>query len=343
MTSWRAWLRPAAIGLGLGFAAGVTDGATWPTLPAWAFPLNPPSSGDAPAYDRVKPLRVPGSKVRFTEAQLNDLFAAPDWFPDSHSNMPQVVAHGRAPEVIACGFCHTADGQGRPENASLAGLPAGYIVRQVEDFKSGARRSAWPGPYRPADLMIHTATYASAEEIASAANYFSQQRLTSHVRVIERSRVPRSRVVGWVYVAIAGAGDEALGERLMEFAPDPIRHENRDGGLRYVAYVPPGSIARGRAIATTGADGLTVACITCHGDRLQGLGLIPRLAGRYPTYLLRQLVAFQVGARAAATAQPMLAVVEKLRISDMIDVAAYAASLQDASRRPLQAHAESPP
>ena len=32
---------------------------------------------------------------------------------------------------FACGFCHRADGLGEPESASLAGLPAEYIVRQV--------------------------------------------------------------------------------------------------------------------------------------------------------------------------------------------------------------------
>jgi len=66
---------------------------------------------------------------------------------------------------------------------------------------------------------------------------------------------------------------------------------------------------------------------SCHGDTLQGAGLIPPLAGRSPTYIVRQLVAFQTGARAGANAQFMLPVVGKMALSDMIDVAAYAASL----------------
>jgi cytochrome c553 len=270
-----------------------------------------------------------------TEAQLNDLFTAPDWFPESHSPMPEVVARGRAPDVYACGYCHTPGGQGRPENASLAGLPAPYIVQQMADFKSGTRHSAWLGPYRPADRMIHTATYATDDEVESAAEYFSEQRLKSHVRVVERSRVPRSRVVGWVYVDIPGAGDEPLGERLLEFAPDALRHESRDDELRYIAYVPRGSIGRGRSLANISANGTTTACITCHGNRLQGVGLVPGLAGRSPTYLLRQLFAFQTGARSAATAQPMLPVVAKLKIRNMIDVAAYAASLQPEAPTPV--------
>ena len=37
--------------------------------------------------------------------------------------MPDIVAKGRKPEVIACAYCHTPTGQGRPEN-SAAGRPA---------------------------------------------------------------------------------------------------------------------------------------------------------------------------------------------------------------------------
>jgi cytochrome c553 len=58
------------------------------------------------------------------------------------------------------------------------------------------------------------------------------------------------------------------------------------------------------------------------------MGLVPRIAGRSPTYLIRQLLAFQTGARAGITGQPMLPVITRLKIGDMIDVAAYAASLE---------------
>src|ERR1700736_1274519 len=116
------------------------------TAPAWVFPLNPPVIGAPAAFDRVKPLHLAHSDGTFTEAQLRDLFAAPDWYPKSHSTMPDVVARGRAPNVYACGYCHTPSGQGRPENAALAGLPVSYIVQQVADFKSGAWHSIWSGP-----------------------------------------------------------------------------------------------------------------------------------------------------------------------------------------------------
>jgi cytochrome c553 len=61
--------------------------------------------------------------------------------------------------------------------------------------------------------------------------------------------------------------------------------------------------------------------------KLQGVGLIAPLAGRSSTCIIRQLVAFKTGARMGANGQPMLAVVAKLKIGKMIDLAAYAASL----------------
>ena len=293
-------------------------------VPTWVYPVNPPAPENAPPFDSVKPLHIPDSKVAFTEAQLNNLFEAPDWRPGSHPAMPKVVAHGNPPDVYACGFCHTPSGQGRPENASLAGLPAQYIVQQVADFKSGARRSPLRGVYGPTDRMIATATHVTMEDAAAAAEYFSAQQLKPRVVVLERSRVPRSHVVGWLYVAAKGGGDEPLGERLLEFAPDAERHERRDDEMRYVAYVPVGSVARGESLAHSPAT----PCVTCHGEGLRGVGLIPPLAGRSPTYILRELLAFKTGTRASTSGEPMRAVVGSLQLNNMIEVAAYAGSLQ---------------
>ena len=273
-------------------------------------------------------MHLSGSQRQFTEAQLNDLFYAPDWYPDSHSAMPDIVLRGRAPTTFACGYCHSPSGQGRPENASLAGLPAAYIVQQVADMKSGARGSAWHGgPYRPVDLMRKVAANASDADVIAAADYFAAQTLRPRVTVIERARIPRMRVIGWVYALDPHGGHEALGQRLIEWSPDPSRHERRDDVMRYTVFVSPGSVKRGRRIATTGQDAGAQACSSCHGAHLQGVGLIPPLAGRSPTYLMRQLVAFQTGDRAGDAAAPMQPVAAKLSLADMIAVAAYAGSL----------------
>jgi hypothetical protein len=91
------------------------------TTPAWAYAVNPPPvAGAQPARDDGSPKHVPGSTLALTLPQIRDLFNPPDWHPDNHAAMPEIVSHGRRPDVRACGYCHLPNGQGRPENASLA-------------------------------------------------------------------------------------------------------------------------------------------------------------------------------------------------------------------------------
>jgi cytochrome c553 len=147
------------------------------------------------------------------------------------------------------------------------------------------------------------------------------------VRVVERALVPATHVEGWVYVADAGTRREPLAGRILELAPDVSRHEMRDDHLRYLAYVPPGSLARGKSLVRTGASSATTGCVSCHGADLLGAGLAPPIAGRSPTYLLRQLLALQTGARAGVGAALMKTVVAGIGLDDMVAAAAYAASL----------------
>ena len=107
------------------------------SFPAWAYPWVPDFKV-APADD--VPQHVPDSAASFTIKQERDLFFVPDWHPEDHPTMPDVVANGRMPDVRACGSCHRAAGTGGPENASLAGLPEAYIMQQIADYKSGARK-----------------------------------------------------------------------------------------------------------------------------------------------------------------------------------------------------------
>ncbi len=260
----------------------------------------------APAPDGSQPLQVPNSQARFTRAELTDLFSVPDWHPTEHPPMPAIVAQGRKPDVYACGYCHLPGGEGRPENASLAGLPAQYIIRQVRDIATHARRIPWTGPeYRPAAFMTRVADNATDAETAEAAAYFSAMTLRKRrADVIETDRVSRMHVAGWMYVPTAGAGDEPLGARILEVARDLERHELRDSAAEYVAYVPMGSVERGHRLATTGGSG-ALPCAGCHGAELRGVGEVPPIAGRSPSYLLRQLVAFRTGARDTPAAAPM--------------------------------------
>jgi cytochrome c553 len=70
-----------------------------------------------------------------------------------------------------------------------------------------------------------------------------------------------------------------------------------------------------------------VACGICHGRDLKGLGNIPGIAGRSPSYIVRQLFDFQTGNRAGVNSALMKPVVENLSMDDMIALASYSASL----------------
>jgi cytochrome c553 len=100
----------------------------------------------------------------------------------------------------------------------------------------------------------------------------------------------------------------------------------RDPMSGFVAYVPTGSIAKGKELANTG-NGKTLPCGICHGRTLQGLGDVPAIAGRHPNYLVRQLWNMQNGERVGTSAALMQQVVEKLDNDDMLAIAAYVASL----------------
>jgi cytochrome c553 len=309
-------------------------GAAEPAIPYpdWLFPIdeaqllafkNPPKT--PPKLDDVELLSIPGSSQKYTLARINDKFNAPDWQPASHGPLPAIVANGRKPKIIACGYCHTPTGQGRPENSALAGLPEAYIKEQLLDFRGGKRPAIGPDGYLPSRGMHEVALAMTDAEIDETAKFFSRQKLGRRVYVVESVNIPRAEPSDWVYKEVGGSED--LGDRLLEVAPDITRHQYRDDRMQYTAYVPPGSLARGKLLATTGDKGQTQICATCHLANLKGTDKIPPIAGRSPTYLLRQLLAFRNGARSGANAAQMAPTVEKLELDDMIALAAYVGSL----------------
>jgi cytochrome c553 len=293
--------------------------------PPWAYPVLAP--GVKPPQDDGLEKTVPGSKTSFTRKQISDLFNAHDWFPEDHPTMPDVVAHGRGPEVRACGMCHLPNGKGRPENAPLAGLSATYIAQQIADFQSGRRRSAVPTT-RPQTFMVETAKHASDEDVKVAAAYFSKLTYQPWIRVIEAETVPKTEVIfGTLWAPAPGTETEPLGHRIVEIPENLERTELRDPRSGFVAYVPVGSLAQGEKLATTGGDGKTNPCFGCHGPGLKGLGAVPPIAGRSTSYIVRQIYDIQSGARAGSASLLMQPVVAKLTTDDMISLAAYVASL----------------
>jgi cytochrome c553 len=303
-----------------------TSQASSPTSdvpPAWAYAVA------APDYklpvDDGELRHVAGSSAAWTLTQTRDRFFTADWHPSEHAPMPDVVAHGRKPDLNACGFCHRADGPGGPENANIAGLPAAYIVEQMADFKSGARKSSL-AELGPPKNMIATAKAATDEDVAQAAAYFSRLKPRKLITVIESAEVPKTYVAAFVYSPREGSGEEPIGDRIIEMPKDLEQFESRDTHSEFVAYVPPGSIAKGRDLAETGGAGKTTACTACHGKDLRGIGAIPGIAGHSPSYLMRQLYDMKHGSRAGPGSEPMKLVLKNLSEADLLSLVAYAAS-----------------
>ena len=294
--------------------------------PYWAYVLNPPPDPNAPPPDS-SPRHVPNSSASFTFAQTQDYFRVADWHPDGHPPMPPIVSSGRKPDVYACAFCHLPNGQGKPENSSLAGLPAVYIAQQMADFQSGARKSSEPNHIPVATMIAKVAVDATHDEAQSAANYFASIKPRPWIRVIETKNVPKTHAAHFMLVPTRNSGREPIGPRIIEMAQNPELTELRDDSSAFVAYVPLGSLARGKSLVSTVNNGHTLPCATCHGPDLRGLGSVPSIAGRSPSYIFRQLFDMQSGARRGQAFVQMQPVVAQLSLDDMISISAYLASL----------------
>src|SRR5207302_9605239 len=244
----------------------------------------------------------------------------PDWLPGAHPPAPKVVM-GAQGIRFACGSCHLMSGQGHPEAADIADMPAAYIMRQMADYKSGARKED--------DRMGPIAKATSEEDVRQAAEYFAVLQPRPWVKVIETATPPKT------FIATAGrhrvlhpdGGTEPIGQRILEIPADPFRTEIRDPHSGFIAYVPPGSIAKGEALVKGGASGKTVQCAICHGEGLKGLGEVPRLAGLQPLYVARQLFDMRYGSSAGKATALMKAVVTNLAEDDIIAISSYVASL----------------
>jgi len=308
-------------------------------MPDWAYGVPPQGQPAAPPVrDDGKMLSLPGSTQQFTLNKIrgrvdNDTpnrTAPADWFPNDHPALPKIVAEGdQSRGIVACSLCHYPNGKGRSENASPAGLPREYIIRQLHDMKDDLRASAERRKGNT-QQMVSFAKAMTDEEIVQAADYFSSLKWTPWVTVRETTTVPKTRSQGGMWIPLTGdqAGTEPIGDRVIEVPVDAMHTETlRDPHSGFIAYVPVGAVAKGKALVTTGGNGKTIACTMCHGDDLNGIGSVPGLAGRLASYNARQLYDFKAGARHGDMADLMHKVAANLTNDDIVNITAYLASL----------------
>ena len=322
-------------------AAAVIVSAQVSVPPPWAYgytaagpdPAAPPCAHDAKPLDCARMqtkrpndvrLSLPGSEGTFTEFQIHHDYGPADWYPGDHPPMPDIVAHGRERDKIrACALCHYPNGLGKAENGPAGGLPAAYILEQLDAFRKGTRRSADPRKANTNE-MIQIARHLTAEDMKTVSDYFSALEWRPWVKVVEAESVPKARArVNGLFLPLPGNETEPLGNRILEMPENPeLTDRMRSPRSGFVAYVPIGSVARGEVLVNKGG-GKTVQCAVCHGANLHGMANVPGIADRPVSYLVRQLYDMQQGTRQSALMKPVVA---NLTDEDMMAIAAYLAS-----------------
>jgi cytochrome c553 len=317
----------------------------WPAAPKPGDKANPqaaPTRNLRPTEDAAeqqRPQTVPGSNAKYALIDIRDGHNVIDWFPQDHPPMTSIIKNGpkslMAERGRGCGSCHLPNGKGRPENAPPAGQPVNYTLQQLRDMREGRRYTADPRKVNT-PTMIALAKAMSEEEMLDAAKYFAAMPWTPWIRVVETDTIPEMHLeMGNMHVPVHDSTKtEPLGNRVVE-APEDEHQANVLRNIRsgWVAYVPPGSLRRGRMLVT---DGLrkTVACATCHGTDLMGSGDFPGIAGRSPSYMMRQLWDMKVGTRDGLYMDIMKPVIEKLTVDDLRDIVAYLASVKPTAAAP---------
>lgn len=293
--------------------------------PDWPYPK---SVHEALKPDDGRLFHIPGSAKSYTDTQINRSTSTVDWFPELHPPPPAPVISGRQGAYKACGQCHLIDGRGKPDTADLRGLPVAYFLQQLADMKDDKRHASVV--HATLTDMIPVAKAIEAADAKLAAEYFHSLPAVRSTRVMPTDTVPVTHPgPHYVQLVDSSGAREPIGTRIIEVPEDVNRTLLRDATSGFVAYVPKESVKRGELLAKTGNAGRTVPCATCHGEGLKGMGdMFPPLAGRSPTAAARQLYDFKSGTRDGRNAAAMKPVVARLTDQDIVDLAAYIASLE---------------
>lgn len=292
--------------------------------PDWAYGVPTPQNEAVAPKDDGTLFSLPGAQARFTRGQISGANHKPpaDWYPQDHPAMPHIVAAGDPGRgITACAGCHNPNGRGRPQNANIAGLDAGYLVRQLRDFKSGARKSAEPRKHN-AQQMVDFAKALTEPEMRQAAAYYAALPPTVAIKVKETDKIPAMRSQEGMWLPDTSRPREQIGVRLIETPVNVDREQLRDPHAGFIAYAPRGAVARGKRLAAA------LGCAGCHGEKRTGNGdIAPGIAGRSPSYLARQLYDFRRGTRHGEQAAAMQPIVAKLTAGDVVNLTAWLASL----------------
>ena len=116
-----------------------------------------------------KHVTMHGNSVSLTEQDMEDIAAFVSKFRGINVNLP-VTGNAVAgkQKAAACASCHGEDGNGEDANfPRLAGQYESYIIKALEDYKSGARNNP---------IMAGFASGLSEGDIKDIAAYYASQK-----------------------------------------------------------------------------------------------------------------------------------------------------------------------
>ena len=236
--------------------------------PAWAYGFPQPGAPSTPAGGAGRggqaavdnsPKHLAGSSLEFTTAQIRDGFGPADWFPGDHPAMPEIVAHGRRPDIRACALCHYPNGKGRAENAPIAGYPVAYFIQQMTDFKNGKRKSSdsAEGKYERHD---HVCQGDDGRRDQGKRRVLRLDAMDTVDQSGGNQYRPQDSHLGRPFPRAAGDKKEPIGDRIIEVPENTEATETyRNPRSGFIAYVPTGSVKKGEALVTSGAERLSPA------------------------------------------------------------------------------------
>ena len=110
---------------------------------------------------------------------------------------------------------------------------------------------------------------------------------------------------------------------MMQSMAAKLSDTEMDDVAAFFSSQPKAKAGGDAALAKTGETKVAM-CLGCHGEKGQGNGQFPALAGQQPDYLVKQLKAFKDGSRKSGH---MKAIASTLSDDDMKAIAAYLGGL----------------
>lgn len=194
-------------------------------------------------------------------------------------------------KAASCAGCHGEDGNSMmPGFPKLAGQHQGYLVKQLQAFKGGARLSP---------MMAPLAAGLDDQDIAEIAAYYAGNKISAN------------------HAPALPADDED------DDAPAKTDEQKKADLDKLIAQ--GGDLYRNGSL-TTGVS----ACVACHGPYAEGNrpASYPSLHSQHADYLIKTLTDFKTGARTKSRENMMHMIATKMTEQEIKAVAYYISTMK---------------